>query len=98
MTNQDSGSADAGDEGRAAAVQDASQNQADDARQPDEAADGVAGTLRAVGLDTDRMSDVARAEIDRMSDNLLDEIIERPLRTLGIVAGIGFMLGWMAAR
>lgn len=98
MTHQDSGAADSGDERRAAAVQDASRSEAQDARQQDEKEDGVTGTLKAAGLDTDRMSDVARAEIDRMSDNLLDEIIERPLRTIGIVAGIGFMLGWMAAR
>lgn len=43
--------------------------------------------LRTVGVDTDKLTDV-----------IADEIIDRPLRALGIAAAIGFFVGVMAAR
>lgn len=43
--------------------------------------------LRTVGVDTDKLTDL-----------IADEIIDRPVRALGIAAAIGFVVGIMAAR
>lgn len=43
--------------------------------------------LRTVGVDTDKLTDL-----------IADEIMDRPIRALGIAAAVGFFFGVMAAR
>ena len=52
-----------------------------------EVVSSIDAKLRTVGVDTDKLTDL-----------IADEIIDRPLRALGIAAVIGFFVGVMAAR
>ena len=65
-------------------------------------ADDIAATvsekLRAVGVDADRMVDVAREQVSELQQLVEDEIRERPLRALGIAAMVGLFVGYMSAR
>ena len=61
-------------------------------------ADTVSGHLRSVGVDTDRMVDAAKDQATELQQLIMDEIQERPLRSLGIAAAIGLFVGFIAAR
>jgi len=58
----------------------------------------VTDTLRAVGVDTDRVMDVAKEQATDLQNLIAQEIQERPLRALGLAAAVGLFVGFIAAR
>lgn len=58
----------------------------------------VTDTLRSVGVDTDRMVDVAKEQATDLQRLIAQEIQERPLRALGLAAAVGLFVGFIAAR
>lgn len=58
----------------------------------------VGETLKSVGVDTDRMADVAREQATDLQQLIVKEIQERPLRALGVAAAVGLFVGFLAAR
>lgn len=58
----------------------------------------VGETLKSVGVDTDRMADVAREQATDLQRLIVKEIQERPLRALGIAAAVGLFVGFLSAR
>lgn len=64
----------------------------------EEIAATVTERLRAVGVDADRMVDVAKEQATELQQLIEDEIRERPLRALGIAAMVGLFVGYMSAR
>lgn len=54
--------------------------------------------LRSVGVDTDRMADVAKEQATELQRLIEDEIRERPLRALGLAAAVGLFVGFLSAR
>ena len=67
-------------------------------RSAEDIAATVTNRLRAVGVDTDRMADVAREQASELQTLIEDEIRERPLRALGLAAAIGLFVGYLSAR
>lgn len=58
----------------------------------------VSETLRSVGVDTDRMVDVAKEQATDLQRLIEQEIRERPLRALGLAAAVGLFVGFLSAR
>jgi ElaB/YqjD/DUF883 family membrane-anchored ribosome-binding protein len=58
----------------------------------------VTGTLRAAGVDTDKMVEVAKEQATDLQKLVEQEIRERPLRALGLAAAVGLFVGFIAAR
>jgi ElaB/YqjD/DUF883 family membrane-anchored ribosome-binding protein len=58
----------------------------------------VSSRLRAVGVDTDKMADIAREQASDLQDLIAREIQERPLRALGLAAAVGLFVGFLSAR
>lgn len=58
----------------------------------------VGETLKSVGVDTDRMADVAREQATDLQQLIAKEVQERPLRALGIAAAVGLFVGFLSAR
>ncbi len=58
----------------------------------------VGERLRSVGVDTDRMVDVAKEQASDLQRLIEDEIRERPLRALGLAAAVGLFVGFLSAR
>lgn len=58
----------------------------------------VSSTLKSVGVDTDRMVDVAREQAGDLQELIAREIQERPLRALGLAAAVGLFVGFLSAR
>lgn len=58
----------------------------------------VGEKLRSVGVDTDRMADVAKEQASELQRLIEDEIRERPLRALGLAAAVGLFVGFLSAR
>ena len=58
----------------------------------------VSETLRSVGVDTDRMVDVAKEQATDLQRLIEEEIRERPLRALGLAAAVGLFVGFLSAR
>lgn len=58
----------------------------------------VGEKLRSVGVDTDRMVDVAKEQATDLQRLIEEEIRERPLRALGVAAAIGLFVGFLSAR
>lgn len=58
----------------------------------------VGERLRSVGVDTDRVADVAREQVSDLQRIVEDEIRERPLRALGLAAAVGLFVGFLSAR
>ncbi|MDP3257453.1 MAG: DUF883 C-terminal domain-containing protein [Bosea sp. (in: a-proteobacteria)] len=54
--------------------------------------------LRSVGVDTDRMADVAKEQATELQRLIEEEIRERPLRALGLAAAVGLFVGFLSAR
>ncbi|MBN9061362.1 MAG: hypothetical protein BGP06_15510 [Rhizobiales bacterium 65-9] len=54
--------------------------------------------LKTVGVDTDVMKDAAKEQASELQRLLVDELKRRPMRTLGVAAGVGFVLGLLATR
>jgi ElaB/YqjD/DUF883 family membrane-anchored ribosome-binding protein len=68
------------------------------ARGAEELAATVSSKLRAVGVDTDRLVDVAREQASDLEELIVREIRERPLRALGLAAAVGLFVGFLSAR
>jgi len=68
------------------------------ARGAEDLAATVSERLRAVGVDTDRMMDVAKEQATDLQRLIEDEIRERPLRALGLAAAVGLFVGFLSAR
>lgn len=68
------------------------------ARSAEDIAAGVTERLRAVGVDTDRMVDVAKEQASELQQLIEAEIRERPLRALGLAAAVGLFVGFLTAR
>ncbi len=58
----------------------------------------VGEKLRSVGVDTDRMADVAKEQASELQRLIEDEIRERPIRALGLAAAVGLFVGFLSAR
>lgn len=58
----------------------------------------VGERLRSVGVDTDKMVDVAREQATDLQRLIAQEIQERPLRALGLAAAVGLFVGFLSAR
>ena len=58
----------------------------------------VSEKLRAVGVDTDKMVDVAKEQATELQRLIVAEIQERPLRALGVAAAVGLFVGFLSAR
>ncbi|OYX02648.1 MAG: hypothetical protein B7Z14_02710 [Bosea sp. 32-68-6] len=58
----------------------------------------VGEKLRSVGVDTDRMADVAKEQATELQRLIEEEIRERPLRALGLAAAVGLFVGFLSAR
>lgn len=67
-------------------------------RSAEDIAATVSDRLRAVGVDTDRMVDVAKEQATELQKLIEDEIRERPLRALGLAAAVGLFVGYLSAR
>lgn len=67
-------------------------------RGAEDLAASVGEKLRAAGLDTDRMVDVAKEQATELQQLIEDEIRERPLRALGLAAAVGLFVGFLSAR
>ncbi|MGO4171259.1 glycine zipper domain-containing protein [Bosea sp. TAF32] len=67
-------------------------------RSAEEIAATVTDRLRAVGVDTDKMVDVAKEQATELQRLIEDEIRERPLRALGLAAAVGLFVGYLSAR
>lgn len=68
------------------------------ARGAEDLAATVSSKLRAVGVDTDRMVEVAREQASDLEELIVREIRERPLRALGLAAAVGLFVGFLSAR
>lgn len=68
------------------------------ARGAEDLAATVSSKLKAVGVDTDRMVDVAREQAGDLQELIVREIRERPLRALGLAAAVGLFVGFLSAR
>ncbi|WP_332680809.1 glycine zipper domain-containing protein [Bosea sp. (in: a-proteobacteria)] len=68
------------------------------ARGAEDLAATVSNRLRAVGVDTDKMVDVAKEQAGDLQDLIVREIQERPLRALGLAAAVGLFVGFLSAR
>lgn len=97
--------ADAADEvaGRAKASGRRLRDEADEierslARGAEDLAATVSSKLKSVGVDTDKMADVAREQAGDLQDLIIREIQERPLRALGLAAAVGLFVGFLSAR
>jgi len=67
-------------------------------RSAEELAATVSSKLKAVGVDTDKMADVAREQAGDLQELIIREIQERPLRALGLAAAVGLFVGFLSAR
>ena len=67
-------------------------------RGAEELAASVNGHLKSVGVDTDRMVDVAKEQATDLQKLIAQEIQERPLRALGLAAAVGLFVGFLSAR
>lgn len=68
------------------------------ARGAEDIAATVSDRLRSVGVDTDKMVDVAKEQASELQQLIEDEIRERPLRALGLAAAVGLFVGYLSAR
>ncbi len=58
----------------------------------------VGERLRSVGVDTDRLTEVAKEQATDLQRLIEEEIRERPLRALGLAAAVGLFVGFLSAR
>jgi ElaB/YqjD/DUF883 family membrane-anchored ribosome-binding protein len=63
-----------------------------------EMAETVSGKLKAVGIDTGVMADLAKDEAGELQRLVTEQLKNHPARTLGIVAAIGVFVGLMTKR
>lgn len=58
----------------------------------------VSQTLRSVGVDPEKVADVAKEQATDLQRLIVQEIQERPLRALGLAAAVGLFVGFLSAR
>jgi ElaB/YqjD/DUF883 family membrane-anchored ribosome-binding protein len=58
----------------------------------------VSGKLKAVGIDTDVMADLAKNEASELQRLVTEQLKNHPARTLGLVAAFGIFVGLMTKR
>ena len=58
----------------------------------------VSGKLKAVGIDTDVMADLAKGEASELQRLVAEQLKNHPARTLGFVAAFGVFVGLMTKR
>jgi ElaB/YqjD/DUF883 family membrane-anchored ribosome-binding protein len=63
-----------------------------------DAADSVNDRLKSVGVDTEVMVDAAKGKAGELQDMLAEELRRHPLRSIGIAAAVGVVVGLMSAR
>lgn len=88
---------------RASAMSDSVKRDAADAtdnvvRTATELAETVSHKLKAVGVDTDVMANVAKGQASELQRLLSDELRAHPLRALGIAAAVGVFVGLLTTR
>lgn len=59
---------------------------------------GVAADLKAMGVDTNQMSDAATERVSQLQEMLESEVRARPLRALGLAVAAGVVFGFWAAK
>lgn len=62
------------------------------------AAANINEKLKTVGVDTSVMADAAKEQMTDLQRMLADELKQRPMRTLGIAAAVGFVAALIATR
>lgn len=62
------------------------------------AAANIAAKLKAAGIDTNVMAETAKGQASELQRLLAEELRTRPLRSLGIAAAVGLIVGLMTAR
>lgn len=67
-------------------------------RSAEDLAATVSDKLKAVGVDTDKMVDIAKEQATELQRLIVAEIQERPLRALGVAAAVGLFVGFLSAR
>ncbi|AVO47186.1 hypothetical protein [Phreatobacter cathodiphilus] len=78
--------------GKASAASEAASEAAADIAQD------VSARLKAVGIDTEVMAGAAKDQLGGLRQMLADEMQSRPLRTLGLAAAAGIVLGFLSSR
>jgi ElaB/YqjD/DUF883 family membrane-anchored ribosome-binding protein len=63
-----------------------------------EMAQNVSTKLKTVGVDTDVMVTAAKDQASELQKLLADELRLHPMRTLGIAAAVGLVVGFMTTR
>jgi ElaB/YqjD/DUF883 family membrane-anchored ribosome-binding protein len=58
----------------------------------------VSDRMKAAGFDPDVFAKAAQNKAVRIQDAVADELQARPLRTLGIAAAVGLMVGLLSTR
>lgn len=58
----------------------------------------ISDKLKTVGIDTDAMLNAAREQAGGWQKSLADEVNSRPLRTLGMAAVAGLVVGLLVTR
>jgi ElaB/YqjD/DUF883 family membrane-anchored ribosome-binding protein len=61
-------------------------------------AQDVSARLKTVGIDTEVMAEAAKDQLGGLRQILSDEMQNRPLRTLGLAAAAGIVLGFLSSR
>lgn len=59
---------------------------------------GIAANLKAMGVDTNQMSDAAGERVGELQGMLENEIRARPMRALGWALAVGVIFGFWAAK
>ncbi|MCA0400243.1 MAG: DUF883 C-terminal domain-containing protein [Proteobacteria bacterium] len=54
--------------------------------------------LKDLGVDTDQMLETAKDSASSVEKRIAEEVVERPLRSLAIAAGIGLALGFLTRK
>lgn len=67
-------------------------------RSAEELTSVVSDKLRAAGVDTDHLVEVAKEQATDLQRLIIQEIQERPLRALGLAAAVGLFVGFLSAR
>lgn len=58
----------------------------------------LSNDLKSIGVDTDRMAEMANERVTEFQHMLADEIRARPFRALGWAAAAGLVVGFISAR
>jgi ElaB/YqjD/DUF883 family membrane-anchored ribosome-binding protein len=59
---------------------------------------GIAANLKAYGVDTNQMTEVAGERASELQRLIMDEVKARPMRALGWAAAAGVIFGFWAAK